>query len=138
MNLGRDGPGVHSLPPAGPASLLRDQDARTAILSAPPSLLDGTDKQISRLVRLDTPTPGGTFRCALRATLPSIQMQETLSLLFLCDIDPSSLKMVHTPVLGCLILMLLTLKGDMSWPQAQGLWVAVGRIGSSLPEHSTH
>lgn len=48
MNLGRDGPGVHSLPPAGPASLLRDQDARTAILSAPPSLLDGTDKQISR------------------------------------------------------------------------------------------
>lgn len=74
----------------------------------------------------------------LRATLPSIWMQETLSLLFLCDTDPSSLKTVHTPVLGCLILMLLTLKGDMYWPQAQGLRVMVGRIGSFLPEHSTH
>lgn len=61
---------------------------------------------------------------SLKATLPSIWMQKTLSLLFLCDTDPSSLKMVHTPVPGCLILMLLTLKGDMSWPQAQGLWWA--------------
>lgn len=64
MNLGRDGPGVHSLPLAGPTSLLSDQDARTAKLSVPPSLQDGiegtlfADKRVTAwLVRLDAPTP---------------------------------------------------------------------------------
>lgn len=124
--LSRDEPGVYSLPRARSTSLLSNEDAHAVRLSGP-SLQDsrgGTflvyKRQVTAwLIRHDSPTPGRNVQMCPSAQeplcLPFGCRKHLISFLF-CNTDPPSLKMVHLSVLGCYMLILLTLKGAMSWP----------------------